>query len=278
MTTPANVTPEVQYLQLLKRILTRTDFPTSHSLVHLRPWRLAPRHLVFSMMQRYLLSRGYYLVVKRNDALRAKGDDWPSDAETMAGMARLDSLQSCVETVIADGVPGDFIETGVWRGGASIFMRGVLSAYGVTDRTVWVADSFEGLPAPDVEKYSADAGARFHKDKQLAVSLDDVKSNFARYQLLDDQVRFLVGWFKDTLPIAPIETLAVMRLDGDMYESTIDALGALYDKLSPGGFVIVDDYSIASCREAVDEFRLSRSITEPLETIDRNAVLWRLSS
>jgi O-methyltransferase len=230
------------------------------------------------MMQRYLLSRGYYLVVKRNDALRAKGDDWPSDAETMAGMARLDSLQSCVETVIADGVPGDFIETGVWRGGASIFMRGVLSAYGVTDRTVWVADSFEGLPAPDVEKYSADAGARFHKDKQLAVSLDDVKSNFARYQLLDDQVRFLVGWFKDTLPIAPIETLAVMRLDGDMYESTIDALGALYDKLSPGGFVIVDDYSIASCREAVDEFRLSRSITEPLETIDRNAVLWRLSS
>jgi O-methyltransferase len=282
MTTSANAAPgadtsQAQYLQLLKRVLTRTDFPNSYSLVHRRPWRLDPRHFAFAATQRLLARKGYYLIVKGNDALRAKGDDWPSDAETMAGMARLDSLQTCIETILRDDIPGDLIETGVWRGGASIFMRGVLSAYAVADRTVWVADSFDGLPPPDAEKYPADANARFHQDDQLAVSLDEVKANFARYQLLDPQVQFLKGWFKDTLPDAPIDHLALIRLDGDMYESTVDAINSLYPKLSPGGFLIVDDYSIASCRQAVDEFRRSNSISDPIERIDRNAVLWRRS-
>ena len=184
------------------------------------------------------------------------GGIWPSRAHTMIGMPRLDNIQYCVEEVLRAGVPGDFIETGVWRGGATIFMRGLLKAYGVTDRLVWVADSFEGLPRGDLVRYPKESHAEFHKYGDLAVSLNEVRRNFERYGLLDDQVRFLKGWFRDTLPTAPITKLAVMRLDGDLYESTINALVNLYTKLSLGGFVIVDDYNVVeSCNAAVEDFR-----------------------
>ncbi len=128
--------------------------------------------------------------------MRVDGQDWPADAETMVGLKRLDNIQACVVDVIRRGVPGDLIETGVWRGGAAIFMRGVLKAYGDTTRRVWAADSFEGLPRPNPEAYPADTNDPHWAMGWLGVSLDDVRSNFARYDLLDDQVRFLVGWFR----------------------------------------------------------------------------------
>jgi O-methyltransferase len=187
----------------------------------------------------------------------------------------MDNLQYCVETVIQDEVPGDLIETGVWRGGATILMRGVLKAYGDTTRKVWVADSFEGLPAPDAARYPADAIDSY--SGQLMVGVDQVRHNFERYGLLDDQVEFLVGWFKDTLPQAPIERLAVLRLDGDMYESTWQAIEALYPKLSPGGFCIVDDYSsfAPQCGQAIDDYRRAHGIDDEIVGIDEDAVFWR---
>jgi O-methyltransferase len=208
--------------------------------------------------------------------MRSEGKDWPSDAETMIGALRLDNLQHCITDVIARGVPGDLIETGVWRGGATIFMRGVLKAYGVTDRRVWVADSFQGLPKPDPDRFRDDTGDVFWGYDALAVSLDQVKANFERYGLLDDQVRFLPGWFRDTLPIAPIEQIAVLRLDGDMYESTIVALEALYPKLAAGGYAIVDDYkAVDACKAAVDDYRRDQGITEAIHEIDWGGVFWQ---
>ena len=89
-------------------------------------------------------------------------------------------------------------------------------------------------------------------------------------------MRFLEGWFADTLPSAPIERLAILRLDGDMYGSTMEALTSLYDKVSPGGFIVIDDYgAVEGCQVAVDEFRSRRGVTEPLEHIDWGGVLWR---
>src|SRR5438067_263878 len=123
--------------------------------------------------------------------IRAIGADWPAAAPTMIGLARLDNLQHCVESVIEDRVPGDLIETGVWRGGAVIFMRGVLKAHGVTDRRVWAADSFQGLPPPRDDLYPADAGDRNYVFDELAVTLETVRGNFERYGLLDDQVQFV---------------------------------------------------------------------------------------
>ncbi|MHB1036360.1 MAG: TylF/MycF family methyltransferase [Pirellulales bacterium] len=212
-------------------------------------------------------------------ALRIDGRDWPPTAETMIGLKRLDNIELCIREVLERGVPGDLIETGVWRGGAVIFMRGLLQALGDTERLVWVADSFQGLPRPDEKNYPADKGDPHWSYKDLAVSQEQVKRNFEKYGLLDDRVRFLVGFFKDTLVRAPIDRLAVLRLDGDMYQSTMEALTALYPKLSPGGYVIVDDYgAIPNCRQAVDDFRRQYSITEPLRSVDWTGTFWKRNS
>jgi hypothetical protein len=209
---------------------------------------------------------------------RTDGKDWPAFAHTMVGLKRLNNLQQCCEDVIRRGVPGDLIETGVWRGGSTILMRAILKAHGVTDRRVWVADSFEGLPHPDEQKYPQDKGDTHHTHEALAVSLEQVKHNFERYGLLDEQVRFLKGWFKDTLPTAPIERLAVIRLDGDMYESTMDGLVNLYPKLSAGGYVIVDDYGyLPACRQAVHDYRDTHGIHDEIHRVDWTGVYWQRS-
>ena len=267
------------YLDLMKRCLTRTIFPEG-----LQPWAPVRGGGVKWAMSRpirdVLNKRGVVLAAPSPvvPGRRIDGRDWPSEAETMIGMKRLDNIQFCVTDAIQRGVPGDLIETGVWRGGATIFMRAILAALGERQRTVWVADSFEGLPKPDPEHYPLDAGDDHWEQDPLKVPLDRVKANFARYGLLDDQVSFLKGWFRDTLPTAPIEQLAVTRLDGDMYESTMDALQALYPKLSAGGYLIVDDYGnegLAGCKAAVDDYRRDRGITDPIEQVDWTGIFWK---
>ena len=166
---------------------------------------------------------------------------WPPRAQTMIGRPRLRNLRELTERAIQERIPGHFIETGVWRGGACILMRAVLAAYDVSDRRVYCADSFEGLPRPDATSYPADKGDRLFAFADLAVRVDDVRAVFERYGLLDEQVVFLKGWFKDTLPTLRGEQFALVRIDGDMYQSTTEALDNLYDGLAPGGFAIIDD-------------------------------------
>ena len=202
-------------------------------------------------------------------ALISEGRVWPSRGMTMIGMRRLDSLQAQMETTLTEGIPGDYIEAGAWRGGATIFMRAVLEAHGVKDRNVWVADSFEGLPKPPPGREKTEP------EGLMAVSLEEVQENFRRFQLLDGQVKFLKGWFKDTFPKAPIQKLAILRVDADLYESTMDALDHLYDKVSPGGFIIIDDTFYEPCQRSVDDFRKKRNITAPIVKIDWTGIYWR---
>ena len=206
---------------------------------------------------------------------RVQGRDMPGEALSMIGLIRLNNVRALAERALIDGVAGDFVETGVWRGGTTILMRGILAAHQVTDRKVWVVDSFEGLPAPDVEQFPLDAMWPAQQG-YLKVTLDEVRANFDSLQLLDDQVVFLKGWFSETLPTAPIEQIALLRLDGDLYESTMDTLNNLYAKVSPGGYVIIDDYNLESCRVAVDEFRETHGITSPLQVIDWAGVWWQV--
>ncbi len=212
-------------------------------------------------------------------AARAEGQDWPPTAETMVGRQRLADVRWCIDQVMAQGVPGDFIETGVWRGGVTILMKGMLEAWGDTERRVWVADSFSGLPAPNVEAYPADEGHDLSQVKALQVSVAEVRANFGRYGLLDERVCFLEGWFADTLATAPIDRLAILRLDGDLYESTTDALTELYPKLSVGGYVLVDDYGAwEPCRRAVDDYRATHGITDEIVPVDWTGIHWRRSN
>jgi O-methyltransferase len=264
------------YLDLLEKILTRYGFEGKQKLLVL-PHRTYAVYL-WNLLEAELPDRDVALVeaAKFDARKREEGRDWPVDAETMVGLKRLRNVRECVESVIAEGVSGDLIETGAWRGGVTIYMRAILAAHGVKDRVVWVADSFQGLPAPG--SASADFESRLHTRNELAISLETVKENFRKYDLLDDQVRFIEGFFEDTLPNAPVEELSVLRLDGDMYSSTMVALDSLYDKLSVGGYVIIDDFgAIRACRKAVEEFRARRGIKDEVRRIDYSGIYWRKS-
>lgn len=258
------------YLELLERALTHTLYePIDVDVQGRRSMR---------RLKNLLRRRGIIAMFgsPADVANRDEGRDWPVFAHTMMGCRRLSHLRSCVERVLADGVPGDLIEAGVWRGGAGILMRGVLRAQGVTDRGVWVADSFAGLPPPDASSHPADAGADWHDWSQLAVTRSQVEANYQRYGLLDDRVHFLEGWFSETLPAVADRRWAVIRLDGDMYGSTMDSLTNLYPGLSTGGYVIIDDYfALPACRQAVDDYRAEYGIVEPIQRIDWTGAYWR---
>jgi O-methyltransferase len=204
------------------------------------------------------------------------GRNKESPAHSMVGLLRLENVRELAQRAIDEGTPGDFIETGVWRGGCCILMRGVMAANLATDRKIYVADSFQGLPPPNQAVFPRDSGASWHTLPELAVSLDEVRANFNRYGLLDDQVVFVKGFFSDTLPTLDTGRFALIRLDGDMYESTYVALKFLYPKVSMRGFVIIDDYgAVAACREAVDDFRAAAGISDAMHQIDFTGVWWQ---
>jgi len=198
---------------------------------------------------------------------RYNGGDWSQTGLTMIGMQRMQNIQTLLLDVIDNNVAGDFIETGVWRGGACIFAATILKMLEITDRRVWVCDSFSGLPKPD-PKYSQDAGDIHHTIPELAISLESVRANFEKFDLLSDQVHFVPGWFCDTLPGLKNETFSILRLDGDMYSSTTDALENLYPRLSPGGYVIIDDWGLPPCRQAVNDYRDQHNITDTIVLIE----------
>ncbi|HWY53242.1 MAG TPA: TylF/MycF family methyltransferase [Terriglobales bacterium] len=268
------MTDQQLYLDLLKRCLTGYLYPeSSNQEVHPDQNLPAIKRRLFTFLNKH----GYkiFKTVPFDAKARELGTDWPSIGYSMVGLKRLDNLQFCVESVLNQGVPGDLLEAGVWRGGSCIFMRALLKLRRVTDRTVWVADSFHGLPAPSHE---ADRDYDLSGFTALAVSQADVEAAFERFGLLDSQVKFLKGWFKDTLPSAPVAQLAVLRMDGDLYESTMDILNALYHKVSPRGLVIVDDYHVlAPCKQAVRDFRERAGIADPIQEIDGTGVFWKKS-
>lgn len=274
------LTPEKLYLDLLKNALAYTLWPEPpHPVDEFSAFGLPLKQKLVAGLFRLLSGLDKTVKVVRevviDREMRSDGKYWPAYADTMIGLKRLDNLQQCVETILADEIEGDLIETGVWRGGACIFMRGILAAYGVTDRTVFVADSFRGLPEADTGRYPADKGDTLHAYAYLKVSKEQVMDNFRRYGLLDERVEFLEGWFRDTLNDPRLKKLALLRLDGDMYGSTIEALKALYPKLSRGGFCIIDDYGLEPCRRAVEDFRSAQGIKTELVKIDWTGCYWR---
>jgi O-methyltransferase len=265
-----------RYPALLKQALLRIGFESSYEPLTFQR-RPNLRNRLYDLLNRLLAPR-YELVRRRpyspEDSISGKRCSF--DADTMIGLHRLDNVELAIRTVIAKKIPGDLLEAGVWRGGAAIFMRAALEVFGDSTRRVFVADSFEGLPPPNPAEFSEDKDYDLSNVCDLAVSVERVQANFARYGWLDERVAFLKGWFKDTLPTAPVDSIAVLRADGDLYESTMDILNALYHKVSPGGFVIIDDYGAwPPCKKAVDDFRARHNVTDPIVTIDWTGVYWR---
>ena len=200
------------------------------------------------------------------------GNDVPpkADALSMAGKRRLDNFAICVATVIRDGVEGDVIETGSWRGGASFVAAKVIDLLGQgKHRKVYICDSFKGIPAPPSDRVynQEDHNANFPVFSE--VSTKQLLLDAERFRLNTGNLQVVEGYFNATLPALldshPRMQFSVLRLDGDTYFSTMDALRNLYPRLSPGGFVIVDDFADwAGCREAVDDFRREQGIRDPI--------------
>lgn len=269
-----------RYLDLLKRALVNLIYPEHELRIELleehgRSRGLAGEQLMRDIRYRQPAEYEELVASKVDGSVRRRR---PSRfSHTMIGMERLDNLEYCARRVFADGVPGDFLEAGVCQGGAAIFMRGLQVALGQEDRRVWLADSFEGLPPPTHEVDRAwDLDWSEERQPWLACDIGAVQDNFRTYGLLDDGVRWLQGWFSETLPQAPVERLAILRADADLYQSTREILDSLYHRVSPGGFVVIDDYgAIDACRHAVDEFRGEHGVTDPLRRIDWTGVYWR---
>jgi O-methyltransferase len=274
-TEPTPNRPSELYLDLMKRVLTRAVVARPAERHTIFP--AGPKSKVLSRVnhwgRRFNLECVRLVATSAPDYMESgnRATNRAEDAETMLGVRQLDQMQRCIADVLERNVPGDLLEAGVWRGGMTIFMRAALKAYENTDRQVWVVDSFEGLPSID-RKHDTFEWAK----GDMAVSLEDVQANFERYGLLDDQVNFLKGYFCDTLPDPRIRQLAVLRVDADLYSSTMDVLNTMYSALSPGGYAVFDDYqNLPDCRRAIDEFRQANGVTEEIHPIDQRAVYWQ---
>ena len=272
-------------LELFKQVLTASCYEQSswqlYDTFDLEEKEGAKRsweHWLKKKIARFLRKSGLGIIKLRPFDLerRQNGDDWPLFGYTMVGHKRLDNIKYCLETVISDGIKGDVIETGVWRGGAMMFAKAVLMKHGDLDRKIWCADSFKGLPKQFGKDVEIGGDPEMSGMTFLGVAQEDVMRNFELFGLLDQNVKFLKGWFHDTLPNAPIDTISVARLDGDLYESTMDALESLYPKIASGGFLIIDDYqSWKGCKLAVNEYREKHNIDTPIELIDVHGGFWR---
>jgi O-methyltransferase len=274
-TEPTPRSPAELYLDVMKKVLTRALTANGLERHTIRPH--GPKTRLLQRFNKAVAGMGLEIVrltpSSAQDYLESghEATNRVEDAETMLGTRQLDHMQRCTLDVLENNIPGDLLEAGVWRGGMTIFMRAILMAYQNTDRKVWVVDSFAGLPDIDRERENFE-----WRSGDMAVSLDNVQNNFARYGLLDDQVVFLKGFFSDTLPTAPIKQLSILRVDADLYSSTLDVLRHLYSRLSIGGYAIFDDYqNLADCRRAIDEFRRDNGIKEEICRIDERAVSWK---
>lgn len=211
--------------------------------------------LFCDLLRDVLVNRHYQHLVTKDWSSRP----WSKVAYTGIDVEGLDNIRILLEDAILNSVPGDFVEAGVWQGGACIFAAGVLQSHHQLNRKVWLLDGFQGMPKPNREcpqetvDYSDLTG--------LAVPLKEVQENFKTFGL-ESFARFVPGWLKDTLPTFECPEVAVLRLDNDYYESTKLCLEKLYDCVPVGGYVIIDDYDcVPSCNLAVDEFLEGRGIS-----------------
>ncbi len=272
----------ISRIELLKRVLTGELYDESY-WTPVRPATVPVtnplKKFVLAGVLRALEKRNYrvYLPVRPNahaKSRRERGADHPVVGMTMVGRIRLDNVERCVREVVSSGVEGSIVECGVWRGGVGILAKAVLDELG-SSKEVWLCDSFQGLPGPTFEQ---DAGYDFRGlNDYLGVGREVVAANFESFGLLDSRVRFLEGFFSDSLPGASIGPIAVLRLDGDLYESTWQCLDALYRSVSDGGYVIVDDYGVLEpCRKAVHDFLDRERLKPTLIDIDGTGIYWKV--
>ncbi len=271
---------ESKYIELLKRSLIDFGNIDSEETYHLNALPLTWKTKILTPLDKLLRLRnfGIFKIKKIETEKRLNGYDWPAKAKTMVGLNRLNNVEFCVNSILKDNIEGDFVETGIWRGGVIILISALLEEREINNRYIWAFDSFQGLPKPNPEKYPIDRGNNLYKINLLAASLEEVYNNYKEYNISTERVIFNKGWFKDTLPNNEVNKISLLRLDGDLYESTILSLKHLFPKVTKGGYVIVDDYNaFPFCKKAVDDYRIIMGIEDCIIKIDKEAIYWRKS-
>ena len=218
------------------------------------------------------LSYTLYVDKVQDDFVR--GHTWPKHAISMGGVDAMWNVANLTEKVISAPVEGDFVEAGVWKGANGIIARKLFDAADDATRTVWCLDSYAWLPPPD-ERYKKDSGDKHHtyakRHPVLRVDLNDVSSIYRRFGIdVSDAsqvggTKLVKGFFNETAPkvAGMVRHIAILRLDGDMYQSTWEVLIAMYGKVSLGGYVIIDDYGLRGAKGATDDFRKCARISAP---------------
>ena len=196
---------------------------------------------------------------------RREGNDWPTQGHTMVGWRGLEIIYEALRVCWAEDIAGDFVELGVSRGGASIFAAGVIKQL-TYNRSVWVCDTFG-----DIESKPGNG------DLSTAVGLETVRQIFRNYGLLDSNVHFVKGRFAQFLPQSHIKRIAILRLGADLNSSTSDILYNMYEQVSVGGFIIIDDWlgGVPPRQKAVLDFCASHGITDEMIENESDAIFWR---
>jgi hypothetical protein len=251
--------------------LTRSTAVRSFLRRHLGRFPAARKADVYLKVMRAVPPADYLRVSK----LRRIRDVWPN---SMAGYKRLANVYDLANLAEDEKLPGAFVECGVWKGGCIGLMAAVAKDRG-SPRKIALFDSFEGLPEPgpkdgeEAREYAQGRmDGRMQAIDQCVGPMEDVKDLFFNRLGIDPaRVEFRKGWFQDTVPGSgpSIGPIAILRLDGDWYDSTKVCLDGLYDQVVPGGFVVIDDYGFwEGCRKAVDEFLAQRGVKVELVPID----------
>lgn len=237
------------------------------------------------LIESLLQTRENYIELMKKIILNSIYEDgpWITDgstfpkgkALTMIGTRRLNNLQMLIKTVIKDNITGDIIEAGCWRGGAMMFARTILNAYNQMNRSVFMCDSFSGIPQMEDSKYAQDKAAH-----TLGIlNYNPVENVYAMLKKLNLENGTIVvkGYFNETLHKIHAKSFSIIRLDGDTYISTIQSISALYPKLSVGGYIIIDDYlGWISCKQAITDYRKQHNIDEEIIEVFHEKGEWKI--
>lgn len=198
------------------------------------------------------------------ELLSAPDDLRPVMRYTMVSRRRLENLRALAAQAVAEGVPGDFMECGTWKGGSGALLA-QQGEQADPPRTMWFCDSYQGLP----QAGQADGWFAQLWTGRVQATPDDVRAALASLGVSEDHVRILRGWFNETLPTCDAGALALLHIDCDWYDSVMCCLDCLWERVSPGGFVVFDDYGYwPGCRAAADEFLGARGLRDKLVRVD----------
>ena len=180
---------------------------------------------------------------------------------TMVTNGNLLNLYRLVAQANQAQLAGALVECGVWNGGSAAMMRLADVDQSQADglRTMWLFDSFQGLPRPGERDGQSERNGYFVGMNRGCI--DNVQAAFRRLHVPFAQVKVIPGWFNDTLASVPVESIALLHVDADWYDSVKIVLDVFYDKVTPGGYIVLDDYGYwQGCNRAVAEFLSERGL------------------